>query len=75
MSTPATITRPVRTGIQGGAAYAVVEGINAFHIMNMDERQYAISVVLLTAVFAWLQVIVENFLGKGLLRNPDDTDE
>ena len=67
-----TLSRPIRTAVQGGASYAIVEFINAFGIYNMDERQYAISVVVLTPVLSWLQVLGENFLVKGFLRTPED---
>lgn len=67
-----TLKRPVRTAIQGGAGYATVEFVNAFHIYNMDERQYAIAVVVLTALYSWLQVMAENYLLKGFLREPED---
>ena len=74
MSTPATITRPVRTAGQATVGWIVTEGIDAF-FYDMDDRQYGVLLAGLTVLFSWLQVQVENFTDKGLLRNPDDRDE
>ncbi len=69
-----TLKRPVRTLLQGGAGYAVVEFIDAFHIYDMDERQYAIATVVIGAAIGWIQVNVENYFGKALLRDiPDES--
>jgi len=57
-----------RTGLQSGAGWAITEAINAFHIMDMDPRQYGISVLILTSVFAFLQNQIENGIGKAFLK-------
>jgi hypothetical protein len=62
------LARPVRTGAQGGAGWAVTEFIDAF-FWNMDERQYGILIVVLTTLIGYVQVLVENYFGKALLRN------
>lgn len=70
----AAITRPARTAIQAAPAYVVTEFVDAF-LWDMDDRQYAAAAILLTLVFGWAQVLTENRLGKGLLRDvPPTTD-
>lgn len=64
-----SLRRPARTAIQGTAAYAVVDFIDAF-LRDLNEHQFAAAVVLLTLVIGWAQVLVENGLGKGLFREP-----
>lgn len=66
-----TIARPLRTAPQGGLAWAVTEGIDAF-IVDMNDRQYGILIVLLTMLFSFLQTAVENGIGKALLRTLPD---
>lgn len=68
MSVKQTVARPVRTAVQGSAAFAVTEFLDSFGIVSMDERQYGAMAVILTIVFSWAQALGENFLGKGLLR-------
>ena len=64
------LARPLRTGPQGGLAWAVTEGFDAF-IVDMNDRQYGILVVLLTMLFSFLQASLENGLGKAFLRRLD----
>lgn len=71
----AAVTRPTRTGVQGGAAYAVLEFLVAFNLIALDGRQWAISMVVLTAVVSWLQNLAENRFGHGFLRAVPPTDE
>lgn len=75
------LARPARTAGQGTAGWVGTEFIDAF-IYNMNDRQYGILVVVLTIVFGWIQVVVENYLGKAFLRRipavevpVTDTDE
>lgn len=65
------LARPLRTAPQGGAAWAVTEGVDAF-IWNMDDRQYGILVVLLTMLFSFVQAAIENGIGKAFLRTLPD---
>lgn len=67
-----TLKRPTRTAVQGGVSYAVVDFVDAFNIITMDDRQFGVSVILLTIVLSWLQVLVENYFMKGFLRTPED---
>lgn len=66
-----TVARPLRTAPQGGLAWAITEGIDAF-IVDMNDRQYGILVVLLTIVVSFIQAVVENGIGKALLRTLPD---
>lgn len=68
----ASVGRPVRTAVQGTVAYALVEFVDAF-AFDMSERQYGAAVVLLTLVLSWVQVLVEDFTGKALLRDADES--
>ena len=61
------VARPVRTGPQAVAAFAIVEFIDSF-INDLTEKQYGAAVGLLVLVLAWLQVVTENFLGKAFFR-------
>lgn len=62
------VARPVRTGIQLGTAGVLTEFTDAF-IIDMTDRQYLASAALLTLVLSWIQALVENRAGVGLLRN------
>lgn len=66
------LARPVRTGLQGTPAWIITEGIDAW-FYDMNDRQYGITVLFLTMAFGYVQAIVENYLGKGLLRNMTPT--
>lgn len=66
------VARPLRTAPQGGAAWALTEGIDAF-LWDMNDRQYGILVVLLTMVFSFIQVAIEDGISKAFLRNVTDT--
>lgn len=68
------IARPLRTAPQGGLAWAVTEGIDAF-IVDMDERQYGVLIVLLTMVFSFVQTAIENGIGKAFLRRLPATEQ
>lgn len=68
----AIVNRPVRTAAQSTVAFAVVEFTDSFNIISMDERQYGAAVVILTIVFSWVQVLVENKLNIGFLRTSDE---
>lgn len=61
------VARPLRTAPQGGLAWAITEGIDAF-LWDMDDRQYGVLVVLLTMTVSFIQSTVENGLGKAFLR-------
>lgn len=72
---PAAVTRPVRTGAQGGAAYLIIEAIDAFDLYDFDGRQYAVAMLILTALVSLGQTLFENRIGHGLLRQVPPTDE
>lgn len=64
----AAVTRPTRTAVQGGAAYVIVELVEAFDLYDFTGRQYAITLLALTAVLSSVQAFAENRLGVGFLR-------
>lgn len=68
MSTPATVTRPVRTAGQASVAWLVTEGVDSF-FYDLDDRQYGVVLGLLTVLFSFIQVQVENRTNTGLLRD------
>lgn len=61
------VARPARTGVQMGLGAVLVEFADAFGL-GLDDRQYAVSVVLAGLVVGFLQVVAENRYGAGLLR-------
>lgn len=64
---PETVARPVRTTVQLVPAAVITEVIDAF-FWDLDERQYAALLGLLTILFSFLQVVLENHTGKAFLR-------
>lgn len=48
-----------RTGVQGGAAVVILEAVEAFGLYDLDERQYAVALVILAAVISWAQNALE----------------
>lgn len=72
MTVSETVARPLRTAPQGGIAWAVTEGIDAF-FYDFSDRQYGILVVLLTMLVSFIQTTVENGIGKAFLRRVPPT--
>lgn len=63
------VARPVRTAAQLTVAAAVTEATDAF-LFDMDERQYAAALALLTILFGFIQNLIELLSSKGwFLRN------
>lgn len=62
----AAVARPARTAGQGGLGFAVMAVIQSFH--HFTPEQYGALLLLFTIVFGWAQVLIENRLGKGILR-------
>jgi hypothetical protein len=69
-----SVANPVRTGLQGGAAWVVTEGIDAF-LYDMDDRQYGVALVGLAMVFSFIQNVAENHFGVGLFRRVPEPDQ
>lgn len=59
----------VRTTIQGGAAVVILEAIDAFNIVDLTTRQYAVLLVILGGIIAFVQNVTENKVGWGFLKN------
>ena len=70
-----TVANPIRTGVQGGVAWGVTEFLDAYGIVAMDERQYGVTLVLLTILFSFLQNLTENYFGKGFLRRVPEPEQ
>jgi hypothetical protein len=65
-----SVARPVRTAVQSGPGWIIIETIEAYELYDFTDRQYAITLLLLTMLFSFLQNAYENHRGKGLfLRN------
>ncbi len=62
-----SIARPARTALQGGAGFTVAELLDTF--VDLSDSQLALVAVILTAFFAWVQVLVEDGFGLALLRD------
>lgn len=60
------VALPTRTAIQSGAAFVIVEGVDAF-LFDMTERQYGALVALLVLGICIGQNLTERFTGKALL--------
>lgn len=67
-----SVARAGRTAPQGGLAWAISEGIDAF-FYDMSDRQYGVLIVLLTMLFAFIQSAIENGIGRAFLRNVPPT--
>lgn len=64
------VSRPVRTGTQATAALIVTELVDAF-FYDFSDKQYGALVAFLTLVIGWSQILVENKLGKAVLRDAE----
>lgn len=65
--TSQAVARPVRTATQFVPAAVVVEFIDAF-LADLDGRQYAALLALLTVIVGFIQVTIEDRTGKAFLR-------
>lgn len=64
------VARPARTLIQSGPGWAVIELIESYELYDFTDRQYGITLLLLTALASFVQNRLENRRGKGFfLRN------
>lgn len=72
-NTPAIVNRPVRTAAHGALALTIIEFIDAV-VYDLNDRAYGASVALLAVVLSWLQVAIENYRNKGLLRDVYNND-
>lgn len=67
--------RATRGGLQGGAGWAVVEVLEQFGIYDFTQGQASITILVLSAVFSYVQNTLEN-KGKipALLRQVPPTE-
>ena len=70
---PAT-ARGTRTGVQGGVAGAIVALLASFGL-ELTETQVGLAIVILTALFSYVQTVVEDHYGKALLREVPEGDQ
>lgn len=68
------VARPTRTALQGGPIWAVMELIEAYNVYDFTDRQWGITLLAGTAAVGWIQVRIENHLGKGFLRRVPPTE-
>lgn len=62
------VTAPVvRTAGQGGAAWIVMEAIEAYSVYDFTDRQWAITLLAGTTFFSWLQNQIEKWKGRRLI--------
>lgn len=73
MAVSDVVARPARTAGQLVTATAIVEFVDAV-VYDMSDRAYMASIGLLVIVLAWLQVLIENFFGKAVLRKIPEPD-
>lgn len=57
----------VRTAGQGGAAWMVMEAIEAYDLYQFDERQWSITLLIATTFLSWLQNTIEQRRGRKLV--------
>ena len=62
-----TGNRSVRTALQAGIAGIIVEFVDAF-FYDLSDRQYGAAVALLTILLTYVQNLVEEHRGAGVLR-------
>lgn len=60
------VARPVRTAVQSGPGWVLIELLEAYNVYDFTDRQYAVTLLVLTAVTSAIQNYVENRRGKGL---------
>jgi len=62
------IARPARTTVQGGIGLVFAQFVDAW-LYDMNDIQFGSLVALLTIVISFVQNVVEDGIGKAILRN------
>ena len=57
----------VRTAGQGGAAWMVLELIEAYNLYDFDDRQWSITLLVGTTFLSWVQNTIETRRGRKLV--------
>lgn len=57
----------VRTAGQGGAAWIVMEMIEAYNVYDFTDRQWAITLLAGTTFVSWVQNVIEKRQGRKLV--------
>lgn len=73
MSVSQSVARPVRTGAQLSVAEVIVQVVEAF-ITDLNEAQHVAALGALTLLVGFVQLLVENGVGKGFLRQVPGPD-
>lgn len=60
------VARPARTAIQSGPGWVIIEVIEAYDLYDFTDRQYGVTLLILTVLASVIQNAVENHRGKGL---------
>lgn len=60
-------SRTIRGTLQGGIGYFLCEGIEAFHLYDFDDRQWAWATVALGFAVTYVQNAVESRRGRRLI--------
>lgn len=68
LMTMGKVVAPVaRTAGQSGAAWTIMEAVEAYNIYNFSDRQWAITLTIGTVVLSWLQNTLEARSGRRLI--------
>lgn len=59
------VARPVRTAIQSGPGWVIIEIVEAYELYDFTDRQYGVTLLVLTVVTGYIQNLLENRRGKG----------
>lgn len=57
----------VRTAGQGGAAWSVMELVEAYGVYDFTDRQWAITLLIGTTLASWAQNTIEKWRGRKLV--------
>ena len=58
------VARPARTVIQSGPGWVIIEVVEAYGLYDFTDRQYGVTLLLLTAAASVVQNFLENRRGK-----------
>ena len=68
-----TVANPTRTAGQAGAGLLVAQLVDSF--VNLNDTQLGLLAAVLAVFFSFVQNLVENYLGAGLLREVPEAQQ